>query len=237
MNRLLFEMKRSLVELDLGLKGDLGMSDAMETLMNALYDDRVPASWNKVAYPSMRGLASWLSDMLGRQRQLEAWTADLSTPKVTWVPGLFNPQAFLTAVMQTIARKNELPLDRMTTVFDVSKKASPDEIEAATREGAYIHGLYVEGARWDMEQQLLAESKPKTLFEVAPVLWLKPTKTEELAPPPYYDCPVYKTGDRRGVLATTGHSTNFVMFLKFPSDVEQDHWIQRGVACLTQLND
>merc|ERR1719198_399754 len=48
MNRLLFEMRRSLVELD------LGMSDAMENLMNQLYDNKVPSNWNKVAYPSMR---------------------------------------------------------------------------------------------------------------------------------------------------------------------------------------
>ena len=45
MNRLLFEMGRSLLELDSGLKGDLSVSEAMEGLMRALYDDRVPASW------------------------------------------------------------------------------------------------------------------------------------------------------------------------------------------------
>ena len=28
-----------------------------------------------------------LDDMLERQRQLEAWTADLATPKVTWLSG------------------------------------------------------------------------------------------------------------------------------------------------------
>ena len=77
--------------------------------MNALYDDKVPRGWNKLAYPRdapARPVAE--GDMLERQRQLEAWTADLATPKVTWLPGLFNPQAFLTAVMQVTARKNEL---------------------------------------------------------------------------------------------------------------------------------
>ena len=35
-------------------------------------------------------------------------------PKVSWFPGFFNPQSFLTAVMQSTARRNEWPLDKTT---------------------------------------------------------------------------------------------------------------------------
>ena len=41
MNVLLSSMKQSLAELDLGLKGDLTMSEPMEKLMSALANDTV----------------------------------------------------------------------------------------------------------------------------------------------------------------------------------------------------
>lgn len=104
-------------------------------------------------------------------------------------------------------------------------------------EGLYIHGLHLEGAGWDQSNRQLCESQPKVLFVPAPVIWFRPKLLDQFSSYQHYNCPMYRTADRRGVLATTGHSTNFVMFVRLPSCQPPQHWIMRGVALLTQLSD
>jgi len=225
MNLLLAEMRRSLLELDMGLKGDLSISEAMEALMLALYDDRVPESWGARAWPSLRPLGSWLVDLLARQRQLADWTADLQTPKVTWIAGLFNPQAFLTAVMQVTARKSELPLDKLAVVADVTKKAV-EEVESATREGAFIHGLYLEGARWDAGAGVLDEAHLKVLYPALPVVLIKAATQDKMEARDIYPCPVYKTQQR---------GPTFVFAAGLKTKASPAKWVMAGVALLMDV--
>ena len=39
-------------------------------------------------------------------------------------------------------------------------------------DGAYISGLFLEGAQWSYDQGSLAESSPKVLFSKVPIIWL-----------------------------------------------------------------
>eukprot|EP00903_Cladosiphon_okamuranus_P016611 g15323.t1 len=81
------------------------------------------------------------------------------------------------------------------------------------------------------------QSMPKVLFSSAPIIWFKPQRKSDVVETPSYACPVYKTSDRRGILSTTGHSTNFICFIMLATNLNESHWVQRGVAMLTSLDD
>jgi len=84
---------------------------------------------------------------------------------------------------------------------------------------------------------VLEEQFPKILTDKLPLVWFMPIKKNELTIGNRYTCPVYKTSDRKGVLSTTGHSTNYVLPLLLDTDKKPSHWIYRGVALLCQLKD
>ena len=75
----------------------------------------------------------------------------------------------------------------------------------------------------------------QVLFVPYPIMWMMPIQGESKKATPYL-CPLYKTSDRRGILSTTGHSTNFVMKVNVPTAVDPNHWVKRGCALLCQLD-
>ena len=77
----------------------------------------------------------------------------------------------------------------------------------------------------------------QVLFQAAPVIWLRPLPVDKFPEYPHYQCPVYRTGERKGVLATTGHSTNFLMMIRMPTVKPAWSWTLAGVCMLASLND
>jgi len=112
---------------------------------------------------------------------------------------------------------------------------SHNDIKEKPKDGCLIYGMFLEGSRWDYQKHALAESKPKELYSDVPLIWLIPK--EDRTPPKegIYNCPIYKVLSRAGTLSTTGHSTNFVMFLEIPSLEHEDIWIRAGVAIFLAL--
>ncbi|XP_076016721.1 dynein axonemal heavy chain 11 [Genypterus blacodes] len=225
MNILLAEIRKSLEELDLGLKGELTISSSMEALQSALFNDSVPDSWARLAYPSTKTLAQWFSDVMCSCRELDSWTQDFVLPAVVWLSGLFNPQSFLTAVLQSIARKNQWPLDKMALTVDVTKK-NKDDFGHPPREGAYIHGLFMEGACWDTQCGVISEAVLRDLTPAMPVLYVRAVPAEEQELKNTYQCPVYRTKQR---------GPTYVWTLHLRTKQPPAKWITAGVALLLSV--
>ncbi|KAM9424094.1 dynein axonemal heavy chain 9 isoform 2-T2 [Pholidichthys leucotaenia] len=225
MNVLTQEIRRSLRELSLGLKGELTMTSDMENLQNAIFLDKVPESWTKRAYPSMSGLSLWFTDLLARIKELETWSADFVLPSAVWLAGLFNPQSFLTAIMQAMARRNEWPLDSMCLQCDVTKK-SREEFSSAPREGAYVHGLYMEGARWDTQTGIIVDACLKELTPAMPVIFIRAIPVDKQENRNVYHCPVYKTRQR---------GPTYVWTFNLKTKEKPSKWTLAGVALLLQI--
>ena len=65
-NRLLDTIKKALAEVQRALLGITVMSPDLEAMGNSMVNGWVPAMWAKVAYPSLKPLASWVTDLLDR---------------------------------------------------------------------------------------------------------------------------------------------------------------------------
>jgi dynein heavy chain len=103
-NKLLSVMRSSLVNLDKAIQGTVVMSMELEMMFNDFLNNKVPLMWVKVGYPSLKPLSSWVPDLLLRLEFISNWLYH-GPPSTYWLPAFFFPQGFMTATLQTYARK------------------------------------------------------------------------------------------------------------------------------------
>ncbi|CBY22454.1 unnamed protein product [Oikopleura dioica] len=231
-------IKSSLETLKKAIAGLVVMNEEMESIFIAFLNNQVPALYRKAAYPSLKPLSSWVNDLRLRLIFTKRWI-ELGTCKTFWISGFFYTQGFLTGLLQTHARKYDLPIDHLSFKFTVTERyrdqAAYQEI-LDPDDGALVHGIYTDAWRWDDKEMCMTESvigimnTPVPIFKMVPEMDFSPDKSE-------YICPLYKEGLRQGVLSTTGHSTNFVVQMHLPTKEKPAHWINRGAAVLCQLAD
>jgi len=242
-NKLISAMEITLPQVIKALKGLVVMSNELEAIANAIALNQVPKYWASVAYPSLKPCSAWCEDLMDRLQMVQDWIEN-GIPPVFWVSGFYFPQAFLTGSLQNFARKHKYPIDTVSFNFFVRDENWQD-LKEKPEDGAYVRGLFLEGARWNKDIKSIDDSLPKQLYTEVPVLHLSPMKDRPDTKGGVYRCPVYKILSRRGVLATTGHSTNFIMWIEIPSNrkdivnffgaSDQEVWIKAGVAAFSSL--
>lgn len=99
---------------------------------------------------------------------------------------------------------------------------------APPKEGAYIFGFHVEGARWESSMGQLEESLPKKQFSVVPVVHcraqLVPVDGKEEKG--VYQCPVYKTETR---------GATYVCTAQLKTKAPPQKWILAGVSIILDV--
>jgi len=241
-NNLTSVMRPSLINVRKALKGLVVMSAELDEVCTAFFDGKVPPLWLGKSFPSLKPLAAYVTDTILRLKFFQTWYEN-GPPVVFWFSGFYFPPAFLTGALQNYARRNEFAIDTVNLDFELHDERPKEKPEL----GVYVDGLFAEAFRWNAAQHEMDVQMPKQLLSQMPVIHCITMLTKDIIDKhgpevietgePLYKCPVYKTSARKGVLATTGHSTNFVLPIRLPSQRPQSFWIKRGAAMLCASDD
>jgi dynein heavy chain, axonemal len=117
-NNLLTEIRSSCRNIHDGILGKIVMTSSLDETAASLALKKIPTTWTKKSYPSLKNVGSYIRDFVERLRFLQKWYED-GKPDSFWISGFFFTQAFLTGVMQNYARKFKLPIDTLVFDFDI----------------------------------------------------------------------------------------------------------------------
>lgn len=96
-----------------------------------------------------------------------------------------------------------------------------------TQEGVYVHGLFLDGASWDLKKVKLVEAVNKVLYKAMPVIHIYAINSTNPKDSALYQCPVYKKSNRTDL--------NYVTPLWLEATLPPEHWALRGVALLCDI--
>ena len=241
-NKVIKLVRSTLKDLKLAVAGTIIMGEHLVECLNSLFDARPPPRWVKISWVSpTSGL--WFASFLDRVEQLTSWL-EKGRPYSFWMTGFFNPNGFITATMQEVARQHSgWALDEVVLYTEVTKQDKSD-LRSGPDEGVYVHGLWIDGAGWDKKRICLVDQAPKQLFYELPVLKITgvqytdkksgwgfgdPKLTSGKVDMNKYSAPLYMYPRR-----CTGALGTYIDQVDLPAGGEPPQkWCLRGVCLLT----
>merc|ERR1719277_832541 len=100
-----------------------------------------------------------MEHFLRRYEQYSTWCSK-GDPAVFWLSGFHIPESLLSALVQASCRRRGWALDKSTLYTKCTKYSEKNQVTKLL-DGTYAEGLYLEGARWDVEAGCLARQLPK----------------------------------------------------------------------------
>ena len=253
-NRLLAAIHSTLATLRRALSGQQVVSAELESLTGCLFRSDVPQQWLAVSYPSLRPLAGYVDDLVKRCLYMREWVESGSEPMSVWLGGLFNPQTYLAVKLQQYARAQHVSVDTVQFSFHVQDNDNNNNA-AAAEGGVLVTGLWLEGAKWNSTTHSLDECNKDELFAPAPPILFQPSVQAAIhrraslieggsssggvdaadeasgSGVECYSCPLYATSGRGGCVLSVD------VPMGGAGDAGMEHWVQRGVALIIQLDD
>uniref|UniRef100_A0A8C8YBW1 Dynein axonemal heavy chain 14 n=1 Tax=Panthera leo TaxID=9689 RepID=A0A8C8YBW1_PANLE len=235
-------------------------------------------TWAKMAYTAihhryMRFVATGkhsIPSSTQNPRSSDDKTSDFCEgfPARYWLPAFFFPQAFLVAVLHDYGRSQGISLgalafthrvisdtaDSRDEGFSAAIRGNLNTVRTAfegtdrTHVGVHVFGLFIEGARWNREQNILEDSLPRELCYDFPEIYFLPTKVIAPASPDCasdqtdtqlytFECPVYQTPERSRAVTTTGLPAGFLTSVHLPTRRPPSHWVTTRVALLCEKKE
>eukprot|EP00929_Paragymnodinium_shiwhaense_P087549 TRINITY_DN476_c0_g6_i1.p1 TRINITY_DN476_c0_g6~~TRINITY_DN476_c0_g6_i1.p1 ORF type:complete len:3651 (-),score=1240.57 TRINITY_DN476_c0_g6_i1:538-10725(-) len=234
-------VRSNLRNLAMAIDGTVVMTQDLLEDLNSVFDARVPRKWTHDPSGAeiswlLPNIGGWFTGLVDRQQALNNWLENgRGVCKAHWLTGFTNAQGFLTGMRQEVTRqhqKDQWALDDVINHTDILP-FDLERVKDVPDEGQNIHGLFIEGGRWNRGEHRLDESEPKKLFVPIPVIFVtavqakEKKKASEYGPYGPYDSAVYKYPKRNDRYLI------FRMLMK--TDLPPSHWKLRGVCIVAQI--
>jgi dynein heavy chain len=214
----------TLVDLKRAVCGEIGMTQDLEDLGNALYNGQPPDAWKKLSPLTTRPLGSWMEQYVERNVQYSKWATE-GDPAVFWLSGLHVPESLLSALVQATSRRKNWALDKSTLYTTCTKITDWKKVKEPLVDGALIRGIFLEAADWDLERGCLIPQKPKELVIEMPLLEVIPVEANRLKIRDSLATPVYVTPLRRNAMGV-----GLVFTANLHTKEHLSMWVLQGVA-------
>ena len=124
-NKLTLTIGTSLEQLQKAIKGEIVMSQELDSMYSSFLNTQVPEVWSRVAYPSLKPLFSWFVDLVKRVEFMRTWLMQGQPPSF-WLHGFFFPQGFMTGTLHTFARKYKVAIDKLNFSYQVMQETKEE---------------------------------------------------------------------------------------------------------------
>ncbi|KAA0188249.1 Dynein heavy chain axonemal, partial [Fasciolopsis buskii] len=230
-NALIDLIRTQLSDLSKGIQGLVVMSSELEAVFTAIFDNHVPEHWSRT-YSSLKPLGSWSRDLSARVDLFAKWAHTAHAPKTYWIGAFTFPTGFLTAVLQTSARQNNVSVDSLSWEFTV-QNTNDSNLLPTPKDGVYVCNLYLQGAGWDKKSTCLIEATPMQLVCPMPIVHFRPMENKKKSMKNIYVAPCYYYPNRAG----TPDRPSFMIGVELKTgDKPPEHWIKRSTALLMSLD-